>query len=63
VKTVTIPMLFGASLLLAGCNTVEGFGKDLSAAGNAITTTARKEEPKKDDKTAAPAPAPAPAKR
>lgn len=30
-----------ASLAIAACNTVEGAGKDVSAAGNAVTDTAR----------------------
>jgi predicted small secreted protein len=30
-----------ASLAVAACNTVEGAGKDVSAAGNAVTDTAR----------------------
>jgi predicted small secreted protein len=31
----------GAALLVAACNTVEGAGKDVSAAGRAVTHTAR----------------------
>ena len=38
-----------AGLVLAGCNTVEGFGHDLSATGNAISGAAR------DTRTAKPA--------
>ncbi len=30
-----------ASLAVAACNTVEGAGKDVSAAGTAVTDTAR----------------------
>jgi predicted small secreted protein len=30
-----------ASLAIAACNTVEGAGKDVSAAGQAVTDTAR----------------------
>lgn len=30
-----------ASLAVAACNTVEGAGKDVSAAGQAVTNTAR----------------------
>jgi entericidin B len=30
----------GAVLLVAGCNTVAGAGKDVSAAGHAVTSTA-----------------------
>ena len=29
-----------AALALAACNTVQGVGKDISAAGKAVTTTA-----------------------
>ena len=29
------------SLMVAACNTVEGAGKDVSAAGHAVTDTAR----------------------
>lgn len=38
------PKLIGiamAALALAGCNTVEGLGKDLKAGGQAIERTAR----------------------
>jgi predicted small secreted protein len=59
--TLTIAALFGAASLLAACNTMEGFGKDLKAAGEKISSSASKdakEEPKK-----ATAPAPAPVKR
>jgi predicted small secreted protein len=56
--TVTVAALFAASLLAGGCNTVEGIGKDLSAAGGAITSPA-----KKDEKKAAPPPVQEPAKR
>jgi predicted small secreted protein len=30
----------GAALLVAGCNTIAGAGKDVSAAGHAVTSTA-----------------------
>ena len=30
-----------ASLAIAACNTVEGAGKDVSAAGQAVTNTAK----------------------
>jgi predicted small secreted protein len=30
-----------AAFALAACNTVEGVGKDVSAAGKAVTTTAQ----------------------
>ena len=33
--------LVAAGLTIAACNTVEGAGKDVSAAGSAVTDTAR----------------------
>lgn len=30
-----------AALLVAACNTVQGVGKDISAAGQAVSTTAQ----------------------
>lgn len=42
------------SVGLVGCNTLEGFGKDLTEAGNALSGAASK-----DDKKAQPAAAPA----
>lgn len=30
-----------ASLLVSACNTIEGVGRDVSAAGSAVTSTAR----------------------
>jgi predicted small secreted protein len=33
--------LLAASLAIAACNTVEGAGKDVSAAGHAVTDTAQ----------------------
>jgi predicted small secreted protein len=30
-----------AALIVAACNTVEGVGRDVSAAGKAVATTAR----------------------
>ena len=32
--------VMAASLVIATCNTVEGAGKDVSAAGHAVTNTA-----------------------
>jgi predicted small secreted protein len=64
-KVMSIAALFGASVALAGCNTMEGFGKDLQAAGTAISGSGKTQEPAKTDSTKrapAPAPAPAPAK-
>lgn len=36
-----IAILTASALLLAGCNTVEGFGRDLGAAGDALSGAAR----------------------
>ena len=33
--------LLAAALVLAGCNTIEGVGRDVSAAGQAVSSTAR----------------------
>jgi predicted small secreted protein len=38
-------MLSLAALALAGCNTIEGAGKDIKAAGGAIEKTAEKTKP------------------
>lgn len=40
IRAIAIATL--AAGLLAGCNTVEGAGKDVSAAGKAVSDTARK---------------------
>jgi predicted small secreted protein len=39
-KLVVLAAL-AASLAVAACNTVQGAGKDVSAAGDAVTDTAR----------------------
>lgn len=56
-----IAVLFGAASLLTACNTMEGFGKDLQAAGEKISGGASKDE--KKSSSPAPAPAAAPVKR
>ena len=38
-KLVVLAMM-AASMVVAACNTVEGAGKDVSAAGHAVTNTA-----------------------
>jgi predicted small secreted protein len=38
----TLMTLIAAALLLAGCNTVQGLGKDISKAGDAIEGVAKK---------------------
>jgi predicted small secreted protein len=39
-RTLFLMMCLAAPLLLAGCNTIEGVGKDLSKAGEAIRKAA-----------------------
>ena len=39
-KPVLVIML--GALLLAGCNTIQGVGKDVSQAGSAVSTGAQK---------------------
>ena len=38
--TAALGLILTAALLLAGCNTMEGLGKDVEAAGEAIEDTA-----------------------
>ncbi len=40
-RTLFILMIATASLAVAACNTVEGAGKDVSAARHAVTDTAK----------------------
>jgi predicted small secreted protein len=63
-KASQVAALFGAAsigLLGAGCNTIEGFGKDLQAAGAMIAGTPKDEKkaPSASASSASPAPAPA----
>lgn len=39
-RKVVLLALVAASMAVAGCNTVSGAGKDVSAAGKAVTNTA-----------------------
>jgi predicted small secreted protein len=41
-KLVTLLAAIAFGTLLAGCNTMEGLGKDISKAGDAIEQAARK---------------------
>ena len=42
-KTLLSMMVaLAASLILSGCNTIEGIGKDISKAGDKIEETAKK---------------------
>jgi len=43
-RTLAVLAIFAAGLLVAACNTVAGAGKDVSAAGNAVTDTAHAAE-------------------
>jgi entericidin A len=40
VRKVTTLALIAGTLLLTACNTVEGAGRDVSSAGNAVSKTA-----------------------
>jgi len=46
VTTITTLLAVAMLAILAGCNTVEGAGKDVKATGNAIENTADKAKPK-----------------
>jgi predicted small secreted protein len=39
-KCIVLLMLAGIALSLAGCNTIEGAGKDVKAAGGAVEKAA-----------------------
>ncbi|MFN3564387.1 MAG: entericidin A/B family lipoprotein [Burkholderiaceae bacterium] len=55
--TVKFAALLGVASLLAACNTMEGFGKDLKAAGDKISASASKDSKEEPKKSSAPAPA------
>ncbi len=40
-RTLFATLLLGTSLFLAACNTVEGAGRDVQSAGEAIENTAK----------------------
>jgi predicted small secreted protein len=40
-RNIVVLMAAAAALLVSACNTVEGAGKDVTAAGQAVTETAR----------------------
>ena len=40
-RKIVVLAAAAASLLLPACNTIEGVGRDVSAAGRAVTDTAR----------------------
>jgi len=46
ITTITTLLAVAMLAILAGCNTVEGAGKDVKATGNAIENTADKAKPK-----------------
>jgi len=39
-RKIVLLMAFAASMAVAACNTVEGAGRDVSAAGKAVSNTA-----------------------
>ena len=39
-RNLLLAALAGLVLLVAGCNTISGMGRDLEAAGDAVTDTA-----------------------
>jgi predicted small secreted protein len=41
---ISLIVLTGASTFLSACNTVEGAGRDVSSAGQAITEEAKKDK-------------------
>ena len=45
-KLVALLALAGFALAAVGCNTVEGVGKDVKAAGGAVEKAAEKAKPK-----------------
>jgi predicted small secreted protein len=45
-RTATLLAMLGILTFCAGCNTVEGVGKDVKATGQAIENTADKAKPK-----------------
>jgi predicted small secreted protein len=45
-KFLLLTAILLAPLLLAGCNTVNGMGKDIGDAGSGISNTARKVQQK-----------------
>jgi predicted small secreted protein len=46
IKFVGLLTMIGFAFACAGCNTVEGVGKDVKATGQAIENTADKAKPK-----------------
>lgn len=40
-KSFLTTLVFAATALLAGCNTIEGAGKDIERGGEAVQDTAR----------------------
>lgn len=40
-RKIVVLAAVAAALLVSACNTVEGVGRDVSAAGRAVTDTAR----------------------
>ena len=49
IAAATAALVFGLAAL-AGCNTIEGFGKDMSAAGRAVSGAASDNKPSEQKK-------------
>jgi predicted small secreted protein len=45
-KLIALMALAGIVVAVAGCNTIEGAGKDVKAAGSAVEKAADKSKPK-----------------
>jgi predicted small secreted protein len=45
-KTITAALLAAMMVMVAGCNTVEGAGKDVKATGQAVENAADQAKPK-----------------
>jgi predicted small secreted protein len=44
-QLVTLAVVVGVAVVAAGCNTIEGAGKDIKAAGSGIEKAASKTKP------------------
>ena len=58
--TVFILVVLGLASSLAACNTVTGIGRDLRAAGQAITGSSERLQQRNTDPAPTPAPSPPP---
>jgi predicted small secreted protein len=44
-QLATLAAILGVAVMVAGCNTIEGAGKDIKAAGGGIEKAAAKSKP------------------